>query len=319
MQIFRTGKFRSQEEENAKRYMPGKKLSELLEGETLFTYCSPYQRAIGTWEIIEDYLFKENESIKKSSQAVTSDGTDDSEDSSTSTTTKHGVEIIGTREEPRIAEQQFGNFQNPHKVRTAKAERRTFGRFFFRFPNGESGLDVYSRCSSFLATLSRDIKQIDQRYSSLHRSNARNSIHDSSNNNDNNNNMGNGDKDAMENMNILVVCHGLTLRLLLMRYFQLTVEEFENSYNSQNAKLVIMDRFVYDDNDSHVDPGNRKYHCTFSDSLQYREYYKLDDTAKEALNLLGDVSNKKPVYQRSLSKLECGILSDGGDTHLLEE
>lgn len=83
----------------------------MLEGETLFTYCSPYQRALDTWEIIEDYLFKENESIKKSSQAVTSDGTDDSEDSSTSTTTKHGVEIIGTREEPRIAEQQFGNFR----------------------------------------------------------------------------------------------------------------------------------------------------------------------------------------------------------------
>ena len=31
--------------------------------------------------------------------------------SSTSTTAKHGVEIIGTREEPRIAEQQFGNFR----------------------------------------------------------------------------------------------------------------------------------------------------------------------------------------------------------------
>ena len=53
-------------------------------------------------------------------------------------------QIWGVREEPRIAEQQFGNFQNVDEVRKAKTERKKFGRFFFRFPNGESGLDVYS-------------------------------------------------------------------------------------------------------------------------------------------------------------------------------
>lgn len=147
--------------------------------------------------------------------------------------------------------------ENPHKVRTAKAERRTYGRFFFRFPNGEAGLDVYNRASSFLATLSRDIRQIDERYSLLH--------HDRP------------AGDAMAAMNILVVTHGLTLRLILMRYFQLSVEEFENSYNSQNARLVVMDRMV--------------------DSAG-REYYRLHETAKEALNFMGDVSNEKPVYWR---------------------
>lgn len=81
----------------------------------------------------------------------------------------------------------------------------------------------------------------------------------------------------MVNMNILVVTHGLTLRLILMRYFQLSVEEFENSYNSQNARLVIMDRYV---------------------DKTGREYYRLHDTAKEALNFMGDVSNEKPVYWR---------------------
>ena len=50
--------------------------------ESLFTYSSPYKRTTETWEIMEDYLAKE--------------GT---------------VELIGTRQEPRIAEQQFGNFQ----------------------------------------------------------------------------------------------------------------------------------------------------------------------------------------------------------------
>jgi len=278
-----------------------KDIAELLDGEALFAYCSPYKRAIGTWDIIEDYLENSNEKKVDKMNGIDSSEEKDSENKKT------GVEIIGMREEPRVAEQQFGNFQNPHKVRTAKAERRTFGRFFFRFPDGESGLDVYSRCSSFLATLSRDIKHIDRQYSYLH------PLDDDGKT---------STKCAMANMNILVVCHGLTLRLLLMRYFQLSVEEFESSYNSQNAKLVVMDRLVYDDNDAHNDPGNKKYYCDFTDTHQYREYYKLDETAKDALNLLGDISNKKPSYRRSSTRMDDefngGILLVDGDDDLEE-
>jgi len=287
-----------------------KDVVELLDGESLFAYCSPYNRAIRTWDIIEDFIENNNTKTKdRGNDAAAENG-------------KTGVEIIGMREEPRLAEQQFGNFQNPHKVRTAKSERQTFGRFFFRFPDGESGLDVYSRCSSFLATLSRDIKQIDQRYSYLHR-------HDGDDNDVGGG--GNGGKDgkeeiqtkcAMANMNILIVCHGLTLRLLLMRYFQLTVEEFESSYNSQNAKLVVMNRFVYNDNDAHNDPGNRKYYCDVTDSHQYREYYKLDETAKDALNLLGDVSSKKSWSRKSSTRMDDefngGLLLVDGDDDLEE-
>ena len=78
----------------------------------------------------------------------------------------------------------------------------------------------------------------------------------------------------MEDLNILIVTHGLTLRLFLMRYFQLSVQEFEQSFNSQNAKLVVMDRIMH--------PTNG------------REYFRLDDTAKEALNLKGEVSRANP-------------------------
>jgi len=278
-----------------------KEITELLDGEALFAYCSPYKRAIGTWDIIEDYI--ENSNEKKIEKTNGSDGSQESD----SENKKTGVEMIGLREEPRVAEQQFGNFQNPHKVRTAKSERRTFGRFFFRFPDGESGLDVYNRCSSFLATLSRDIKHIDQRYSYLHRRNGEGKT---------------STKCAMENMNILVVCHGLTLRLLLMRYFQLSVEEFESSYNSQNAKLVVMNRLVYNENenDAQNDPGNKKDHCDVTDSHQFREYYKLDETAKEALNLVGDISNKKPSYRRSSTRMDDefngGVLMVDGDDDL---
>ena len=45
----------------------------------LFVYCSPYKRAKETWQIMQDNL--------------------------------HNIQIVGMREEPRIAEQQFGNFQ----------------------------------------------------------------------------------------------------------------------------------------------------------------------------------------------------------------
>ncbi|KAL2942190.1 Phosphoglycerate mutase-like protein AT74 [Bienertia sinuspersici] len=55
------------------------------------------------------------------------------------------VEFIGVREECRIREQDFGNFQ------------REIGRFFYRFPEGESAADVYDRVSSFMESLWRDI------------------------------------------------------------------------------------------------------------------------------------------------------------------
>lgn len=40
--------------------------------------------------------------------------------------------IVGVREEPRLTEQQFGNFQNLATIVTSKAERARFGRFYYR-------------------------------------------------------------------------------------------------------------------------------------------------------------------------------------------
>lgn len=77
-----------------------KDIAEMLDGEALFAYCSPYKRAIGTWDIIEDYIEEHNR--KK---------IDEMDSSEKSEKKKVGVEIIGMREEPRVAEQQFGNFR----------------------------------------------------------------------------------------------------------------------------------------------------------------------------------------------------------------
>lgn len=82
-----------------------KDIAELLDGEALFAYCSPYKRAIGTWDIIEDYIESNNRKILDEK-----DCSDYSQENN-GTNTNSGVEIIGMREEPRVAEQQFGNFR----------------------------------------------------------------------------------------------------------------------------------------------------------------------------------------------------------------
>ena len=49
------------------------------------------------------------------------------------------------REEPRLREQDWGNWQDREDVRQQKAYRDAYGHFFYRFAQGESGADVYDR------------------------------------------------------------------------------------------------------------------------------------------------------------------------------
>lgn len=56
--------------------------------------------------------------------------------------------VLGVREECRIREQDFGNFQVADRMKVIKETRERFGRFFYRFPEGESAADVYDRVSS---------------------------------------------------------------------------------------------------------------------------------------------------------------------------
>eukprot|EP00979_Chaetoceros_neogracilis_P005106 scaffold883_cov225-Chaetoceros_neogracile.AAC.7 len=106
----------------------GEKLRDIIgEDGKVFFYYSPYMRTKQTMKELEHHI---------------------SED-----------KIISVREEPRISEQQFGNFQNVEDVWEFKKERHEFGRFYYRFQSGEAGLDVYSRVSSFISTLVRDCQQ----------------------------------------------------------------------------------------------------------------------------------------------------------------
>lgn len=110
-------------------------------------------------------------------------------------------------EEPRMREQDFGNFQSTsEQMEKVWQERAHYGHFFFRIPHGESAADVYDRIASFNETLFRQFQQ--------------------------------------ENFpNILIlVTHGIWARVFLMKWFRWSYEEFESLRNIPHCHYLIMKR-----------------------------------------------------------------------------
>ena len=108
-------------------------------------------------------------------------------------------------EDPRIREQDWGHLRHPDDSRLLVEERNKYSLFYYRMKDGESGADVYDRVSVFFETLYRDFK-----------------------------------KDEYPD-NTLIVTHGMTLRIFLMRWFHWTVEEYEILKNPHNCQVVIME------------------------------------------------------------------------------
>ncbi|XVF31284.1 hypothetical protein REPUB_Repub16aG0132600 [Reevesia pubescens] len=119
--------------------------------------------------------------------------------------------VIGAREECRIREQDFGNFQIEERMKVIKETREKFGRFFYRFPEGESAADVFDRVSSFLDSLWRHIDL--------------NRLHN----------------DPTQDLNLIIISHGLTSRVFLMKWFKWTVEQFEHLNNLGNCEFRVME------------------------------------------------------------------------------
>ncbi|MFD6425613.1 histidine phosphatase family protein [Streptomyces sp. NPDC060198] len=107
---------------------------------------------------------------------------------------------VRVREEPRLREQDWGNWQDPDDVRLQKANRDAYGHFFYRFAQGESGADVYDRVGAFLESLHRSFQDPDHP------------------------------------PNVLLVTHGLTMRLFCMRWLHWSVAEFESLSNPGNGE-----------------------------------------------------------------------------------
>eukprot|EP00850_Spirogloea_muscicola_P006141 SM000029S10436 [mRNA] locus=s29:124713:126864:+ [translate_table: standard] len=128
-------------------------------------------------------------------------------------------EILGVREEPRIREQDFGNFQVREKMQVVKDLRVRFGKFFYRFPEGESAADVYDRVTGFVESMWRDIN--------LNRLHA-------------NTQPGGGKGGHRPPINVVIVTHGLTMRVFLMRWFKWTTAQFESLWNPCNCETRVM-------------------------------------------------------------------------------
>ena len=47
------------------------------------------------------------------------------------------TKVSHVREDPRIREQEWGNFQDPSTMQEAMRERRKVGSFYYRFLTGE--------------------------------------------------------------------------------------------------------------------------------------------------------------------------------------
>ena len=85
---------------------------------------------------------------------------------------------------------------------------RKVGKFYYRFTNGENGADVYDRASLFLDSLFREIKDIDyKKYD-----------------------------------NIVIVCHGLFMRLFMMNFLKYTIEQFDLLATPHNCEFWIIEK-----------------------------------------------------------------------------
>lgn len=181
-------------------YDAGRRLRSLLkEDDTLHFFTSPYRR---TRETTQGIL-----------QTLTSD------DPSPSPFPRHKIKVY---EEPRLREQDFGNFQPcSAEMERMWQERADYGHFFYRIPNGESAADAYDRISGFNESLWRQFGDDDcasvcilgRLYCSLC-------------------------------LHIVTdrwpVTHGLMSRVFLMKWYHFSVEYFEDLRNVNHCEFLIM-------------------------------------------------------------------------------
>ncbi|KAF2238340.1 phosphoglycerate mutase-like protein [Viridothelium virens] len=163
----------------------GRRLKGLLRpDDTLQFFTSPYRRTRETTEGILKSLC--------------------GEDGTPSPFPRHAVKVY---EEPRLREQDFGNFQPcSAEMERMWQERADYGHFFYRIPNGESAADAYDRVSGFNESLWRSFGEQD--FPSV----------------------------------CVLVTHGLMTRVFLMKWYHWSVEYFEDLRNINHCEFIVMKR-----------------------------------------------------------------------------
>lgn len=151
----------------------GKAITLSIVNAGLGVYVSPYRRTRETWDCMKAAM-----------------------------TDPCQYDIRWVKEDPRLREQEWGHLRTAEQSDAIDAERQSYGPFFYRIPDGESGADVYDRCTGFLDTLYRDFEKPD--FPS----------------------------------HVLIVTHGFTMRVLLMRWLHWSIEEFHLLQNSKNCQIA---------------------------------------------------------------------------------
>ncbi|XP_009792382.1 phosphoglycerate mutase-like protein AT74H [Nicotiana tabacum] len=118
--------------------------------------------------------------------------------------------VMGVKEEYRLRELSFGNYHDPASIAKVKEERVTYGRFYYRVTGGETGAEVYDRISSFVECLRRDIE------------------------------MKKFCEDPSQETNIIIVTHGLSSRIFLMKWFEWTIEQFEDLNRMRTCEFQVL-------------------------------------------------------------------------------
>ena len=180
----------------------GKLLKQLVGKESVRFFLSPYVRARETHAAVSE-AFGGVQNMKASSSTRRVVRGEQSP-------RQPGEQYLKWTEDPRIREQDFGNYQDEAAMKQARIDRSTFSRFFYRFPNGgESAADVYDRVSLFFASLYRNW---------------------------------NRKKRHLANQNTVLVCHGITIQIFFMRWFKYNVDEFMTYDNPSNCEAAVFER-----------------------------------------------------------------------------
>ncbi|CAE7395338.1 unnamed protein product [Symbiodinium sp. CCMP2456] len=115
-------------------------------------------------------------------------------------------QVVAVSVDPRIREQEFGNLQGDNFV-GLRQESTKIRRFWYRFPTGESGADVYDRTRQWWDSM-MDRHLMEQSGAS----------------------------------SIIVVTHGLTMRLILMQLFHWSPNTFHTVWNPDNCAMYVLQK-----------------------------------------------------------------------------
>jgi broad specificity phosphatase PhoE len=114
--------------------------------------------------------------------------------------------VVRTEIESRIREQEFGNLQGD-EFQAFREMQRKVGRFWYRFPTGESGADVYDRVKSWWF---ESVLCVNDR-------------------------VGYDPVDAL-----VVATHGLTMRFVLMQLYSWSPTTFHSVWNADNCNVYVL-------------------------------------------------------------------------------